>query len=79
MGTVLLGTLHAKVDELRAFLLCKLVDIIVLMSHGYMMKSQMTLLQLRGSKSIETIDLIHVVGMFVLTHLLTFLVSEGMM
>ena len=48
--------------------------LLLLLNHGYMM----TLLQLRGSKSIETTDLIHVVGAFVLTYLLTFLVSEGM-
>ena len=50
--------------------------LLLLLSHGYMM----TLLQLKGSKSIETIDLIHVVGAFVLTYIpfLTFLVSEGM-
>ena len=48
--------------------------LLLLLSHGYMM----TLLQRKGSKSIETIDLIHVVGAFVLTYLLTFLVSEGM-
>ena len=44
---------------------------------GFATESRMTLLQLRGSKSIEKIDLIHVVGAFVLTYLLTFFVSEG--
>ena len=43
-----------------------------------MMKFRMTLLQSRSLKSIETIDLIHVLGAYVFTYLLTFLVSDGM-
>ena len=70
-----LPSFHLK-NARSLHLLCSVnrSTLLLLLSHGYMT----TLLQLRGSKFIETTDLIHVVGAFVLTYLLTFLVSEGM-
>ena len=55
-------SLHVKLMTFELFCFVNLLKLLLLVSHSYMMISWMTLLQLRGSKSIEMIDLIHVAG-----------------